>query len=244
MSNKSRIMRCMNHNRWQDAWQWGDTHPISVLYCPICEREKRADKPKKPKETLESLEAKVARYIKQHNLHNPKNKLRYCFNELNISIRKSEGDFICRVSNKKDLQNAFNILKHRIRETMKPSCYDNMTFDKVEIVTKSDDKWIHLKSMLPKDSAERKTYPIFTGALKYFPRAIAAVANQSYKGNQKHHPDKPLHWDKPKSSDHEDCLVRHLMDSLDPTCDKQEELTAVAWRALALLETYLEGDDE
>jgi len=97
-------------------------------------------------------------------------------------------------------------------------------------------------SILPKDSAERKTYPIFTGALQYFPRAIASVANQSYKGNQKHHPDKPLHWDKPKSNDHSDCLIRHLVDSLDPTCDKKEELTAVAWRALALLETYLEGE--
>ena len=245
-------------------------------------RSIRANKPKKTKETLESLEAKVRRYIKQHNLHYPKNKLRYCFasgSEPYIRIRRGHGVSMCMIwIEKDDIQNAFNYFKHRVREALKPEVdlrpQDEKWMDEArrsrikkrnqeiykpteaqknlmretlkamdeEMVDIGDKPWT--MSILPKDSAERKTYPIFTGALKYFPRAIASVANQSYKGNQKHHPDKPLHWDKPKSADHADCLVRHLMDSLDPTCDKTEELTAVAWRALALLEIHLEGSYE
>ncbi len=215
-------------------------------YCHICKIEERANKPKRPLVTLESLELRVKRYIKLHNLHNPENKMRYRINEeynRTISIRCNSGAKVCHIQGLDDLQNAFARFKYAFREATKPKVdtrpQDEKWMDKWNKLKSSSDK-----SILPKDSAERKTYPIFTGALQYFPRAIASVANQSYKGNQKHHPDKPLHWDKPKSNDHSDCLIRHLVDSFDPTCDKKEELTAVAWRALALLETYLEKNDE
>lgn len=86
-------------------------------------------------------------------------------------------------------------------------------------------------SVLPTDAAERKTYPLYTGLLKYFPDALAAVAHLSYVGNQQHHPDKPLHWDKSKSTDELDALMRHILD---------EDWDAVAWRALAHLQRELE----
>lgn len=95
--------------------------------------------------------------------------------------------------------------------------------------------------ILPADSAARKRIPIFTGAIKYFPRALAKVAGISLKGNEQHHPGKPLHWDKSKSTDHLDALVRHLVDSLDPEHDAIEALAQAAWRALAELETRLEN---
>lgn len=92
---------------------------------------------------------------------------------------------------------------------------------------------------------DRKATPVFRGCIAYFPRALAEVSRVSAKGNAQHHPDKPLHWDKAKSRDHADALMRHLMDStvheLDD--DGQLHLGKVAWRALALLETYLEGRD-
>ena len=56
----------------------------------------------------------------------------------------------------------------------------------------------------------RKKRPVFTGVLKYFPDAIMEVARTSWAGNQQHHPDKPLFWDREKSSDHLDALTRHL----------------------------------
>jgi hypothetical protein len=86
--------------------------------------------------------------------------------------------------------------------------------------------------MLPTNPQERKKIPIYSGVIRYFPRALAAVAHHSYLGNQQHHPDKPLHWDKSKSTDELDALMRHII---------EEEWEAVAWRALANLERHLEA---
>lgn len=90
----------------------------------------------------------------------------------------------------------------------------------------------------------RKGMPVFTGVLKYFPDALKEVSRCSHAGNEQHHPDKPLHWDKNKSTDNEDALVRHLIDhSQDPVDDDGIlHLTKVAWRALASLQIYLENE--
>ena len=85
---------------------------------------------------------------------------------------------------------------------------------------------------LPTDAAERKAHPVYSGFIKYFPHAIAAVSHLSYKGNQQHHPDKPLHWDMSKSADELDAMMRHVID---------EDWEQVAWRALANLERKLTG---
>ena len=94
-----------------------------------------------------------------------------------------------------------------------------------------------------KDKAiERKGMPVFTGVLKYFPDALKEIAKCSKAGNDQHHADKPLHWDKNKSTDNEDALVRHLIDhSVDPLDDDGIlHLTKVAWRSLASLQIYLD----
>lgn len=91
---------------------------------------------------------------------------------------------------------------------------------------------------------QRKRTPVYSGVLKYFPEALKEVAKCSLAGNEQHHADKPLHWDKSKSNDNEDALVRHLIDhSIDPMDeDGILHLTKVAWRALASLEIYLENN--
>jgi len=91
---------------------------------------------------------------------------------------------------------------------------------------------------------KRKEQPVYNGVLKYFPNAMKYVSSVSKAGNDQHHPDKPLHWDKSKSFDHEDALVRHLIDhSHNPVDDDGIlHLGKVAWRALAALETYLEDE--
>lgn len=96
---------------------------------------------------------------------------------------------------------------------------------------------------LPVDSKLRKEYPIYSGFFKYFPRAIAAVAHVSWIGNQQHHPDKPLHWDKKKSMDQEDCLLRHLLDDLESPADIDGTMhyAKQAWRSMAALEIRLEN---
>ena len=97
----------------------------------------------------------------------------------------------------------------------------------------------------PSSAQERKATPIYSGVLKYFPQALAEVSRTSQAGNDQHHPDKPLHWDKSKSSDELDALTRHLIDHSVHPVDEDGilHLSKVAWRALAALERYLDGQD-
>lgn len=92
--------------------------------------------------------------------------------------------------------------------------------------------------------ADRKKMPVYTGVMKYFPNALKYVSRISQAGNDQHHPEKPLHWDKSKSFDHTDALARHLIDhSQEPIDDDgMLHLGKVAWRALAALEMYLDED--
>ena len=98
---------------------------------------------------------------------------------------------------------------------------------------------------LPTDSAERKQYPMMSGLLNYFPAALAGIARVSKQGNDKHNPGQPLHHARGKSSDHGDCIVRHLTDTEDllaaasrdgldvPREQILLEASQLAWRALA-----------
>jgi hypothetical protein len=98
------------------------------------------------------------------------------------------------------------------------------------------------RMILPTDPAERKNLPICTGVLDYFPRALAEVARVSKAGSDQHHPGQPLHWEKGKSTDHADCIARHLLDRFSRDSDGQRHAAKLAWRALALLETLLEAE--
>ena len=91
---------------------------------------------------------------------------------------------------------------------------------------------------------QRKATPVYTGVLKYFPDAIMEVARVSLAGNQQHHPDKPLHWDRKKSTDELDALARHLIDAGKIDDDGQRHSAKVAWRALANLQKELERDND
>jgi hypothetical protein len=44
------------------------------------------------------------------------------------------------------------------------------------------------------------------------PRALAAVAQVSWHGNEKHNPGQALHHARAKSTDHADCILRHLVE--------------------------------
>ena len=93
---------------------------------------------------------------------------------------------------------------------------------------------------LPTNAEERKAVPICTGALDYFPDALVDVARCSLAGNKQHNLG-PLHWDKSKSTDEADALVRHLLQRGTYDTDGVRHTTKVAWRALALLQRELDG---
>lgn len=88
--------------------------------------------------------------------------------------------------------------------------------------------------------AERKEYPLGTGVLDYFPDALAYIAHVSFKGGQQHNPGKPLFWDRSKSGDESDSLLRHYADRFDVDTDGVLHAGKMAWRALAFLQKLLE----
>ena len=102
-----------------------------------------------------------------------------------------------------------------------------------------------MKMTLQTDSTERKGYPLFSGVLRYFPAALAGVARVSKLGNDKHNPGQDLFHARDKSTDHGDCIFRHMMDvqdllsridKKDTTVSTQQlldEVSSVAWRTLA-----------
>lgn len=96
--------------------------------------------------------------------------------------------------------------------------------------------------IFPTDAAGRKTYPVYSGVLGYFPAAIAEVAHVSYVGNEQHNPGEPLHWARGKSTDQGDTALRHIMDHENNALDTDGcyHLAKACWRLLARLQLYLE----
>lgn len=99
-----------------------------------------------------------------------------------------------------------------------------------------------LQAVLPSSTDDRKAHPIVSGVLDYFPLAIAEVARISHRATQQHHPDKPMHWDRSKSTDHADCIGRHLIDRGTRDVDGERHTGKLAWRSLAMLQTELEEE--
>lgn len=97
---------------------------------------------------------------------------------------------------------------------------------------------------LPDDGKERKKYPVGSGVLDYFPDALIAVAHVSYVGNEQHNPGKPIHWDRSKSGDEADTMIRHFLTRGQVDADGIRHSAKMAWRALALLQKEIEQELE
>lgn len=87
---------------------------------------------------------------------------------------------------------------------------------------------------------DRKKIPLFSGVLRYFPDALKEVAKVSLAGGEQHNPGMPLFWDRSKSGDEADALLRHLIDAGTVDTDGMLHSAKVAWRSLALLQKELE----
>lgn len=107
------------------------------------------------------------------------------------------------------------------------------------------------RTTLPVDSAERKRVPLYRGPVRYFPAALAGVARVCEAGNRKHNPDATeLTHDRAKSTDQEDCILRHLVDLSEDYgqgVGRDEagipQVDYIAWRALALAQAWHEEHD-
>lgn len=101
---------------------------------------------------------------------------------------------------------------------------------------------------LPTTDAERKAIPVWDGFVRYFPRAMIAVANVSKIGNDQHNPGEPMHWAKGKSMDQWNTAMRHMMDHscFQNPVDKDGglHLAKAAWRIMAALELWIEEQEK
>jgi hypothetical protein len=75
--------------------------------------------------------------------------------------------------------------------------------------------------------------------LRYFPDALAAVGQVILKGQTQHNTHG---WDRDKSMDHEEAMLRHAVDAGYLDVDGVPHSAKVAWRALALLQLELETE--
>ena len=93
--------------------------------------------------------------------------------------------------------------------------------------------------ILPEDD-RREDYPLWSGCFAYFPAALLAVSKWSKIGGAKYNQDQ-LRWVREVSTDHENKILRHLLDvrQLDEN-GFPADAAALAWRSLALLQTIME----
>ena len=97
-------------------------------------------------------------------------------------------------------------------------------------------------TILPADAKERKSIPLSSGVLDYFPAALCAVAEVSKRGNDQHNPGESLHWARGKSMDQDDTMIRHFMERGTLDTDGQRHSAKMAWRALAILQLEMEAE--
>lgn len=97
-------------------------------------------------------------------------------------------------------------------------------------------------TILPELAEARKRFPVASGVMDYFPDALVAIAEVSQKGNDQHNPGKPLHWDRTKSADEADTMLRHFLQRGTKDSDGLRHSAKMAWRALALLQKELEAE--
>ena len=114
--------------------------------------------------------------------------------------------------------------------------------DKNEVAERAGKIAAFTPTVLPTDRQARKNIPLYSGLIKYFPDALAAVAELSRTANDFHNPGQPLHWDRSKSSDDHDALCRHLWEAgTVDSSDGVRHSVKVAWRALAALQKEIEN---
>lgn len=97
-------------------------------------------------------------------------------------------------------------------------------------------------STLPEDGAARKTFPVASGVLDYFPDALVAISKVSWQGNEQHNPGQPLNWAREKSTDEADTMIRHFLQRGTLDKDGCRHTAKMAWRALAVLQKEIEEE--
>jgi hypothetical protein len=98
------------------------------------------------------------------------------------------------------------------------------------------------RAAMSEDATFRKQHPVASGVCDYFPDALVELSHVSWVGNEQHNPGEPLYWNRAKSRDEADALMRHFLQRGGVDSDGIRHSAKMAWRALALLQKELEGE--
>lgn len=91
---------------------------------------------------------------------------------------------------------------------------------------------------LPTDRDARNALPVWDGCIMYFPDVWAEVAKVSIAGNKQHNIG-PLHWNTHVSTDHQNKVLRHMLDDAGGDVydsDGTMHLAKALWRIAAALQ--------
>ena len=97
------------------------------------------------------------------------------------------------------------------------------------------------------EAKKRKMTPMYSGMLAYFPDALALVARNSMVGHYQHNdPEDEMYWDRTKSADELDAIIRHIADHSKNPRDEDGTLhmSKVCWRALAFVQKFIEEEND
>ena len=94
-----------------------------------------------------------------------------------------------------------------------------------------------------KEKDDRKGMPVYSGVLTYFPDAIMEISKCSVAGQKQHNPNEPLGWDRSKSGDELDAMMRHLLEHAKgnefDNCGTRH-IVKSGWRILAFIQKTIE----
>ena len=99
---------------------------------------------------------------------------------------------------------------------------------------------------LPDDRDARNALPVWDGCFRYFPDAWAEIARVSVAGNKQHAFGGDLRWVRDVSTDHENKVIRHMLDHAAGRVidtDGTFHLAKAAWRILAALQLAIEAEN-
>ena len=100
---------------------------------------------------------------------------------------------------------------------------------------------------LPTDRDARNALPVWDGCLAYFPDAWAEIAKVSAAGNKQYGFGGKLRWERSISTDHENKVLRHMLDHATGNVldtDGCFHLAKAAWRILAALQLAIEANNQ
>jgi hypothetical protein len=137
------------------------------------------------------------------------------------------------------------LLKPNLDEIKKKAHWALTDEDRLALLKEMASKEPELDYDAMSEAKRRKMTPMYSGCLAYFPDALSQVAQNSLVGHYQHNdPKAPMYWDRSKSADELDAIIRHLADhSKNPyDVDGRLHLSKVAWRALAMLQKFIEEE--